>query len=257
MTRVDDLSRELSFQPGKIFKFISTVLRILFNGLAMEATAILKQCILDILNKISNGKSSLLLFVNFTFEVFHTFEYQSKTEKAEKTLPASIELKKLNRLVRYLTKSPIKIPLVQSIIADFHPATRHFLTLNLKTNLKSGDIESFEYYVQTDFELALSSVKETRLYFHEPKGHNYSTADLNLARSLVRIYETVSGKKFGVGSSSSGPDKLYMTPGETFLFNMLKLMTTRKMIKHPTTIEGVRGLYRAACRSTPSAFRNQ
>lgn len=146
---------------------------------------------------------------------------------------------------------------MQSIIADFDPATRHFLTLNLKTKLKSRDIEPFEHYVQTDFNLALSSVKETRVYFHEPKGRNYSAADLNLARSLVRIYETVSGKKFGVGSSSVVAGASYMTPGEIFLFNMLKLITTTKMIKHPSTIDGVRGLYRTACRSTPSAFRNQ
>ena len=223
----------------------------------MEETAAFEQQILAILNEISNGESVLELFCDLVFKVFNAFNDQSTTEKSEKTLPASIELKKLNKLVRYLTKPPIKIPFVQSIIAAFHPSTRHFLTLNLKTKLKSVDIEPFEYYVQTDFELALSSVKETRVYFHEPKGRNYSTADLNLARSLVRIYETVSGKKFGVGSSSSGPDKFYMTPGETFLFNMLKLIATAKMIEHHITIEGARGLYRTACRSTPSAFRNQ
>jgi len=223
----------------------------------MEETTELEPTILDILNKISNGKSSLPLFVSFALEAFNTFEHQSKTEKSEKTLPASIELKKLKRLVRYLTKPPIKIPFVQSIIADFDPSTRHFLTLNLKTKLKSVDIEPFEYYVQANFDLAFSVVDETRKYFRRPKGFNYSVADLNLARSLVRIYETVSGKKFGVGSSSVTAGETYMTPSETFLFNMLKLITTTKMIDHPSTIEGVRMLYRTACRSTPSAFRNQ
>ena len=223
----------------------------------MEETTELEPTILDILNKISNGKSSLPLFVSFALEAFNTFEHQSKTEKSEKTLPASIELKKLKRLVRYLTKPPIKIPFVQSIIADFDSSTRHFLTLNLKTKLKSVDIEPFEYYVQANFDLAFSVVDETRKYFRRPKGFNYSVADLNLARSLVRIYETVSGKKFGVGSSSVTAGETYMTPSETFLFNMLKLITTTKMIDHPSTIEGVRMLYRTACRSTPSTFRNQ
>ena len=209
----------------------------------MEETTELEPTILDILNKISNGKSSLPLFVSFALEAFNTFEHQSKTEKSEKTLPASIELKKLKRLVRYLTKPPIKIPFVQSIIADFDPSTRHFLTLNLKTKLKSVDIEPFEYYVQANFDLAFSVVDETRKYFRRPKG--------------LRIYETVSGKKFGVGSSSVTAGETYMTPSETFLFNMLKLITATKMIDHPSTIEGVRMLYRTACRSTPSAFRNQ
>lgn len=59
----------------------------------MEEATELEPTILDILNKISNGESSLPLFVNFVLEAFNTFEHQSNTEKAEEALPASIELK--------------------------------------------------------------------------------------------------------------------------------------------------------------------
>lgn len=191
---------------------------------------------------IVRDKQNLNLFRQLTLTEIDTFRKARRVNGGARPSPFSIELEKLNALIRLLRKNPINLEKVLRRIDDLALSTKHFLDFETKKLLDFELSTMSQRSAAENHMTALTALENTRKYFREPSGSRYSTEELNLARKLVNIYETASGDEFGVGSSSTtlGPD--YMTPSEQFLFAALKLAN-----KH-TTIEGMRELYRAAHR---------
>lgn len=164
---------------------------------------------------------------------------------------SSVELSKLNALIRRIKNKPVNLNKVLSHVDDLHIAAHHFLDYEVRKLLSAQPIGSNQKSAEHSLKTALAALENTRKYFREPSGSRYSQAKLDLARALVSIYESASGEPFGISSSSTpmGPD--YMTPSERYLYASLKL------VDRYTTINGMRELYRAACRAQRSTFRKK
>lgn len=192
-------------------------------------------------------KSCLNLYRQLTLNEIQKYRKARRTDREAVTSISSVELTKLNTLIRLLKKSPINLQKVLSHVADLQLATKHFLDFEVKKLLSAQADESSRNRIANSLEIALAALEYTRAYFREPSGSRYSQAQLDLVRALANIYKTASGKKIGVGSSSTTLGSDYMTPSEHFLYAALKLAN-----KH-TTIEGMRELYRAANRQKKGA----
>lgn len=191
---------------------------------------------------VIRDEKSLNLFRQLTLTELQNFRAVRSLKYDARPSPFSIELEKLNALVRLLKKHPLNIDKILAGTSDLHISTQEFLGFEVK-KLLNFDLNTIsKRSASENRKTALTALENTRIYFRDLSGSRYSTEDLNLVRALANIYKTASGKRFGVGSSSTtlGPD--YMTRGEKFLYAALKLAN-----RH-ITIEGMRELYRAAHR---------
>lgn len=191
---------------------------------------------------VMRDEKSLNLFRQLTLTELQTFRTFRRANGGAKPSPSSIELEKLNTLIRLFGKNPINLEKILNRVDDLHLSTQRYLDFETKRLLDFELNTISKHSAAENRKTALAALENTRKYFREPSGSRYSTEELKLTRALANIYESASGKKFGVGSSSttSGPD--YMTPSELFLFAALILANKY------TTIEGMRELYRAAHR---------
>lgn len=196
---------------------------------------------------ILSDRCRLDFFRNLVLNELKTFREFRRYQENARLSPFSNELKKINALIRLLKKNPSNIEKILSRVDDLDLSTKHFLNFETK-RLSNFQKKTISQCLATEnHSTAIAVLESTRKYFREPSGSRYTTEELNLARALVRIYESASGKKFGLGSSSTALGPNYMTPSEQFLFATLKLAN-----KH-TTVEGMRERYRAAHRQKKGA----
>ena len=199
-----------------------------------------------------NSKKQVRLFISLGAQAFSLFEIELTAEQTRNQLNYKTEeLKKLKRLALILNMEPLNFVKVRACLQDLHASTRQVLTSSIQASLDSEVQWNFDYYIENKTDLAIATLERTRALFREPTGHRHSVAKLNLVRSLIRIYEMASGKKFGLGSSASLCGTSYMTPSEHLLYHTLKL------VDKYTTIDGMRELFRAACRSGLSTPRKK
>ena len=137
---------------------------------------------------VMRDEKSLNLFRQLTLTELQTFRTFRRANGGAKPSPSSIELEKLNTLIRLFGKNPINLEKILNRVDDLHLSTQRYLDFETKRLLDFELNTISKHSVAENRKTALAALENTRKYFSVNRADHAIRQKSSNSRAHLRIF---------------------------------------------------------------------